>query len=103
MAKPCTYDESNKLPCTHYASNKLQWIYIYRNTVWVLGHIILTGTHLDNVRIPLCNMWVTQQYQRCVDNFEVCHPRCVSNKLNSNMYAYIVKHNYISDCMLIYV
>ena len=32
--------------------------------------------------------------------FEVCHPRCVSNKSNYNVYVYIVKHNYILGGML---
>jgi len=32
--------------------------------------------------------------------FEVRHPRCVSNKSNHKVYAYIVKHNYILGSML---
>ena len=28
-------------------------------------------------------------------NFEVCHPRCVSNKSNYMVYAYIITHNYV--------
>jgi hypothetical protein len=32
--------------------------------------------------------------------FEVRHPRCVSNKSNYKVYAYIVKHNYILGGML---
>ena len=33
-------------------------------------------------------------------NFEVRHPRCVSNNTNCNVYAYIVKHNYVLGGML---
>ena len=33
-------------------------------------------------------------------NFEVRHPRCVSNKSNYKVYVYIVKHNYILDVTL---
>ena len=33
-------------------------------------------------------------------NFEVRHPRCVSNKSNYKVYAYIVRHNYVLDGML---
>jgi len=33
-------------------------------------------------------------------NFEVCHPRCVSNKSNYKVHAYIVKHNYTLGGML---
>jgi hypothetical protein len=33
--------------------------------------------------------------------FEGCHPRCVSNKSNYKLYAYIVKHNYILGGMLL--
>ena len=32
--------------------------------------------------------------------FEVRHPRCVSNKSNYKVYAYIVRHNYILGGML---
>jgi len=32
--------------------------------------------------------------------FEVCHPRCVSNKSNYKEYAYVVKHNYVLGGML---
>jgi len=32
--------------------------------------------------------------------FEVRHPRCVSNKSNYKVYAYIVKHNYVLGGML---
>ena len=35
-------------------------------------------------------------------NFEVRHPRCVSNKSNCNVYVYIVKHNFVIDGILIY-
>ena len=28
-------------------------------------------------------------------SFEVCHPRCVLNKSNCKVYAYIVKQNYV--------
>jgi len=31
---------------------------------------------------------------------EVRHPRCVSNKSNSKVHAYIVKHNYVLGGML---
>ena len=34
-------------------------------------------------------------------NFEVRHPRCVSNKSNCKLYAYIVKHNYVLGGMLL--
>jgi hypothetical protein len=34
------------------------------------------------------------------NNFEVRHPRCVSNKSNYSVYAYIVKHNYVLGGML---
>ena len=33
-------------------------------------------------------------------NFEVRHPRCVSNKSNCNVYAYIAKHIYVLGGML---
>jgi hypothetical protein len=33
-------------------------------------------------------------------NFEVRHPRCVSNKSNYKVYAYIVRHNYVLGIML---
>ena len=32
--------------------------------------------------------------------FEVRHPRCVSNKSNCKVYAYIAKHNYVLGGML---
>jgi hypothetical protein len=32
--------------------------------------------------------------------FEERHPRCVSNKSNYKVYAYIVKHNYVLGGML---
>ena len=35
-----------------------------------------------------------------VASFEVRHPRCVSNKSNCKVYAYIVKHNYVFGGML---
>jgi hypothetical protein len=56
MTKPHMYD----------AYNNLQRKHIYKNTVWVWGHIVLTGTHLGNVRVPLCNIGVTSRYSRCV-------------------------------------
>jgi hypothetical protein len=33
-------------------------------------------------------------------NFEVRHPRCVSNKSNYKVYAYNVRHNYVLGGML---
>jgi len=33
-------------------------------------------------------------------SFEVRHPRCVLNKSNCKVYAYIVKHNYVLGGML---
>jgi len=33
--------------------------------------------------------------QAHVSNFKVRHPRCVSNKSNCKVYAYIVKYNYV--------
>jgi hypothetical protein len=33
-------------------------------------------------------------------NFEVRHPRCVSNKSNYKVYAYIVGHSYVLGGML---
>jgi len=33
-------------------------------------------------------------------DFEARHPRCVSNKSNYKVYAYIVKHNYVLGGML---
>jgi hypothetical protein len=35
-----------------------------------------------------------------IHNFEVHHPRCVWNKSNCKVYAYIVKHNYVLGGML---
>ena len=35
-----------------------------------------------------------------ISNFEVRHPRCVSNKSNYKVYAYIVRHNYVLGGML---
>jgi len=32
-------------------------------------------------------------FKSCGIYFEVRHPRCVSNKSNYKVYAYIVKHN----------
>jgi hypothetical protein len=36
----------------------------------------------------------------CVQDFEVCHPHCVSNKSNYKAYVYIVRHNYVLGGML---
>jgi hypothetical protein len=33
-------------------------------------------------------------------NFEVRHPRCVLNKSNYKVYAYIVRHNFVLGGML---
>jgi hypothetical protein len=38
-----------------------------------------------------------------VHSFEVCHPRCVSNKSNYKVCAYIVKHNYILGGTIYYM
>ena len=35
-------------------------------------------------------------------NFEVRHPRCVSNKSNVMCIQYVVKHNLMLDVMVIY-
>jgi len=34
------------------------------------------------------------------EQFEVCHPRCVSNKSNYKVYVYIVRHNHVLGGML---
>ena len=34
-------------------------------------------------------------------NFEVCHPRCVSNKSNVKCIQYDVKHNLVLDGILV--
>jgi len=42
----------------------------------------------------------TTREESTVYSFEVRHPRCVSNKSNCKVYAYIVKHNYVLSGML---
>jgi len=46
--------------------------------------------------------WCLGTFQKVIffRNFEVRHPRCVSNKSNYKVYAYIFKHNYVLGGML---